>query len=140
MTWPDDCTVRLIDMPVSVGGRISECPDGHIDIYINARHSEAGRRRDLAHELDHWRHDDLHNGLDIRAVESRHAKPLPPLIRARDLLPKSLPPMGKVAQPQAVTDEVPHPPALFPHQLRVLATAVSDLDRFLLSDCAIYDY
>ena len=140
MTWPDDCTVRLIDMPVSVGGRISECPDGHIDIYINARHSEAGRRRDLAHELEHWRNDDLHNDLDIRAVEGRHAKSLPPLIRASDLLSKSLPPVGKVAQPQAVTEEFPHPPALFPHQLRVLATAVSELDRFLLSDCAIYDY
>ena len=140
MTWPDDCTVRLIDMPVSVGGRISECPDGHIDIYINARHSEAGRRRDLEHELGHWRNDDLHNDLDIRAVESRHVKPLPPLIRASDLLPQSLPPFGKVAQPKAVTEEVPHPPALSPHQLRVLATAVSKLDRFMLSDCAIYDY
>ena len=94
-SWPDDCTVRLIDMPVSVGGRISECPDGHIDIYINARHSEAGRRRDLEHELDHWRNDDLHNDLDIRAVESRHAKPLPPLIRAADLLSKSFPPGGE---------------------------------------------
>ena len=31
-SWPDDCTVRLIDMPVSVGGRISETPVGHIDI------------------------------------------------------------------------------------------------------------
>ena len=140
MTWPEDCTVRLIDMPVSVGGRISECPDGHIDIYINACHSEAGRRRDLEHELDHWRNDDLHNDLDIRAVESRHANPLPPLIRAVDLLSKSLPPVGKVARPQAVTEEVPHPSALSPHQLRVLATAVSELDRFMLSDCAIYDY
>ena len=140
MTWPDDCTVRLIDMPVSVGGRISECPDGHIDIYINARHSEAGRRRDLEHELDHWRNDDLHNDLDIRAVESRHVKPLPPLIRAVDLLSKSLPLQGKVAPAKPVTEEVAaHPPALFPHQLRVLATAVSELDRFMLSDCTIYD-
>lgn len=138
-SWPEDCTVRLIDMPVSVGGRISECPDGHIDIYINARHSEAGRRRDLAHELEHWRNDDLHNDLDIRAVESRHTKPLPPLLRASDLPPKSLPPVGKVAQPKAVTEEVPCY-LLSPYQRRVLATAMSELDRFLLSDCAIYDY
>ena len=136
--WPDDCTVRLIDMPVSVGGRISECPDGHIDIYINARHSEAGRRRDLAHELDHWRHDDLHNGLDIRAVESRHAHQLPPLIRASDLL-DSLPLQGKVAQPKAVTEEVPRY-LLSPYQRRVLASALFDLDRFLFSDSILYDY
>jgi hypothetical protein len=139
MTWPDDCTVRLIDMPVSVGGRISECPDGHIDIYINARHSEAGRRRDLEHELDHWRNDDLHNDLDIRAVESRHAKPLPPLIRASDLLPKSLPPMGKVAQPKAVTEEVPAPRPLTPYQARVLANCITELDRCFFN-APTYDY
>ena len=132
MTRPDDCTVRLIDMPVSVGGRISECPDGHIDIYINARHSEAGRRRDLEHELDHWRNDDLHNGLDIRTIEGRHAHQLPPLIRASDLLPPSRSCHCEEARPtwQSVS----------PHQLRVLAAAVSELDRFMLSDCAIYDY
>jgi hypothetical protein len=140
MTWPDDCTVRLIDMPVSVGGRISECPDGHIDIYINARHSEAGRRRDLEHELEHWQNDVLHNDLGIRAVEGRHARQLPPLIRASDLL-DSLPLQGKVAPAKPVTEEVAaHPPALSPYQLRVLATAMSELDRFLFSDCAIYDY
>ena len=139
MTWPDDCTVRLIDMPVSVGGRISECPDGHIDIYINARHSEAGRRRDLEHELEHWRNDDLHNDLDIRAVEGRHARQLPPLIRASDLLPQSLPPVGKVAQPKAVTEEVPRY-LLSPYQRCVLASALSDLDRFLFSDSILYDY
>jgi hypothetical protein len=132
MTWPDDCTVRLIDMPVSVGGRISECPDGHIDIYLNARHSEAGRRRDLEHELDHWRNDDLHNDLDIRTVEGRHAHQLPPLIRAVDLFSKSLPPVGKVAQPKAVTDEVPRV-SLTPHQARVLAGCLSELDRWLFS-------
>lgn len=138
-SWPDDCTVRLIDMPVSVGGRISECPDGHIDIYINARHSEAGRRRDLEHELDHWRNDDLHNDLDIRAVEGRHAKPLPLLIRASDLLPKSLPRVGKAAQPKDVTEEDPRY-LLSPYQRRVLASALSDLDRFLFSDSILYDY
>lgn len=116
MTWPDDCTVRLIDMPVSVGGRISECPDGHIDIYLNARHSEAGRRRDLEHELDHWRNDDLHNDLDIRTVEGRHAHQLPPLIRARDLMPK--PPTQPLTRRQRV----------------VLRNALAELDALRLND------
>ena len=139
MTWPDDCTVRLIDMPVSVGGRISECPDGIGRLLRPHGILEAGQRRDLEHELDHWRNDDLHNDLDIRTVESRHAHQLPPLIRASDLLPKSLPPVGKVAQPKAVTEEVPRY-LLSPYQRRVLAFALSDLDRFLFSDSILYDY
>ena len=130
MTHPDDCTVRLIDMPTSVGGWISECPDGHIDIYVNARHSHDGRLRAFDHELDHWRNDDLHNSLDIRQVESRHARTLPPLLRASDLLPKSLPPVGKVAPAKPVTDEVPRFP-ISPHQLRLLSSALSDLDAFM---------
>ena len=85
------------------------------------------------------RNDDLHNELDIRAVESRHTKPLPPLIRASDLLPKSLPPVGKVAQPKAVTEEVPHPQAPSPHQLRVLVAAVAELDKFVFLD-NLYDF
>ena len=105
---PDDYTLRLVDLPTAVGGLISEGPDGHIDVYINARHSHAGRLRAAEHEFDHWRNDDLHNGLDIREVEGRHANPLPPLIRARDLIPKPKP------QPQ------PQPPRSVPRDPRVL--------------------
>lgn len=100
MTLPDDCTIRLVDMPVGVGGRISECPDGHVDIYINARLSEAGRRRAAEHELEHWREDDLHNGLDIRVVEGRHARKLPKLMKASDLAPKPLPKPNTASVPR----------------------------------------
>jgi len=122
---PDDCTVRLIDLPISVGGRISECPDGHIDIFINARLSRDGQRRAWDHELDHWENDDLHSGLDIRAVEGRHARKLPPLIRARDLLPKSKP---RTAPAAILRPAKPAPARISPRQASLLLRAIADLD------------
>ena len=86
---PDDYTVRLVDMPISVGGRISECPDGHIDVYINARLSSVGQHTAASHEWKHWIKGDLSSDRDIREVEGR--KRLPPLMRARDLIcPKAV--------------------------------------------------
>ena len=117
---PDDYTIRLVDMPYSVGGCITECPDGHVDVYINARQSHAGRYRAADHEFDHWRRGDLHNGLDIREVEKRNK--LPPLMRARDLLPPPPPPPR------------PAPPRLNKHQIRTLIRCLNELDRPLFSE------
>ena len=141
----DDYAVRLLDMPDDVGGFITESPDGFLNIYINARHSREGQRRSCRHELRHAEHDDLHSTELLEVIEARadgvdpRLKAIPHLLRARALVPQSLPLQGKVAPAKPVTEEVPHPPALSPHQLRVLATAVSELDRFMLSDCTIYD-
>lgn len=85
---PDSYTVRLVDMPVNQGGMISEDPDGHINVYINARLSDAGRHTAAAHEWEHWYNDDLHNDRDIREVEGRKARRLKQLMRARDLMPR----------------------------------------------------
>lgn len=146
---PDDCTVRLIDLPAGVGGRISEAPDGHVDIYINARYGENGRRRALDHELDHYERGDLDNDLPIEVVEGR--ADLPPLRRARDLVPKPaarccLPYPPESAEPPKarrirsphrpnteyiVPPPTPAPPNLSPHQLRTLLAAVADLDAFI---------
>ena len=88
---PDDYTVRLVDMPVREGGMISEDPDGHINVYINARLSSTGQHTAAYHEWEHWYNDDLNNDTDIREVEGR--KRLPTLKRARDLTP------GRYMQP-----------------------------------------
>lgn len=89
MKLPDDYTIRLVDLPVRVGGFINECPDGHVDVYINARLSHDGQYDAAEHEFDHWEHDDLHSDEDIKEVERRADrrahKPLPPLKRASDL-------------------------------------------------------
>ena len=116
---PDDYTVRLIDLPTSVGGRISECPDGHIDIYINARHSHAGHLRAADHEFEHWRNDDLHNTRSIFEIED--SKKLPPLMRARDLLPQHPPP-------------APASLRLNKYQIRTLVSCLAELDRHLFPE------
>ena len=141
----DEYAVRLLDMPASVGGFIKESPDGFVNIYINALHSWKGQRKAYRHELRHAEHDDLHSTEPLDVIEALadgidpRLKTIPHLLRARDLPPQSLPPIGKVAQPQAVPEEVPHPPALSPHQLRVLTTAVSELDRVMFMD-SMYKY
>jgi len=133
MTLPEDCVVRLIDLPPDVGGFITESPDGCRNIYINARYGEDGRREALRHEMRHADNDDLHSTEPIGVIEARASgedprlKAVPKLIKARDLLPPPPPPQPKpTAQP------------LTPHQARVLLGCLSDLDRFVFSPD--YDY
>lgn len=83
MNLPDDYTIRLVDMPVTVGGFVSECPDGHVDVYINARLSHDGQYGAAEHEFEHWENDDLNNDKDIREVEG--AANVVRLARASDL-------------------------------------------------------
>ena len=124
---PDDYTVRLVDLPPAVGGSISETPDGHVDVYINARHSHDGQLRAAEHEFDHWRNDDLHNGLDIHMIEGRDGRPLPPLMRARDLMP---PPPSSKPKPKPA----PQATQLTPRQAAALSRCMSELDRFIFDD------
>lgn len=108
---PDDYTVRLVDLPVSVGGRIEEGPDGHLDIYINARLSSVGQHTAAYHEWEHWLNDDLHSNRDIREVEghvpSRKPGKLPPLMRARDLMPPPPRPRPAAPDPEPVVSPAP---------------------------------
>ncbi|MDO4866339.1 MAG: hypothetical protein Q4C10_07245 [Clostridia bacterium] len=144
---PDDYTIRLVDLPISVGGRISECPDGHIDVYINARMSRDGQYRAADHEFDHWRNDDLHNGLDIRLVEGRDAHKLPPIFRARDLLPKAAeaqPEPEPEAEACGPLPDIPmparRPQIITPWQRHVLDGCIAEMDAlFGLNPICVYD-
>ena len=114
----DDYTVRLVDdLPASVGGFVTESPDGHLNIYINARHGWNGQRRSLRHELRHADADDLRSTDPLAVIEAR-----------ADQKPS---PLGKVARPQAVTDEVPaaavSPP--LPSPLGKVARSVAGSDE-----------
>lgn len=66
---PDGCIVRLIDLPPSVGGLVSEDETGFLNIYINARWGKAMQIRSLRHEIDHIEKEDLHNNKTIQEVE-----------------------------------------------------------------------
>ena len=103
---PDSYTIRTIDMPAAVGGTIAESPDGHINIYLNARLTRAGQEEALEHELEHWRNDDLHNDDDIETVEARasHRKPAAQLIRASSI-PRPKPKPNRITAPVRVDTE-----------------------------------
>jgi len=144
MTIPEDCIVRLIDLPYGVGGFIAESPDGFLNIYINARHMPEKRLRSLRHELRHADADDLHSTDPVAVIEARACKKPSPageggtapavtnevpassvlstLLRARDLLPPPPPAPKPATRP------------LTPRQARVLMDALSDLDRVFFSD------
>ena len=100
---PDSYTVRLVQMPLNVEGAMCESPDGHVNIYINNKLSNASQKEALDHEFDHWRRDDLHSADDIRAIESRRPeRHLPPLVLARDLPPAKRRKRGRAAHVETV--------------------------------------
>lgn len=66
-----DCTVRLVDLPVTVRGLVSEDETGWPNVYINARLSREMQREALRHELDHIANDDLYNTRPIEVVENK---------------------------------------------------------------------
>ena len=66
---PDNCRVRLVDLPVSADGAIAVDADGFVNIYINARLSHEARREALRHELLHHYRGDLYSDQDIRVIE-----------------------------------------------------------------------
>lgn len=149
----DDYTVRLVDdLPASVGGFISESPDGHLNIYINARHGWKGQRRSLRHELRHADADDLRSSEPLAVIEARAAqKPsplgkvarpaagsdevaaslasIPHLILARDLVPNAPPNL-----PQLTPNSPPTVPQLTPRQLAIIRRALVELDNCFLTE------
>ena len=157
MIIPDDCTVRLVDLPVECGGMVSLSPDGHFNIYLNARLDCATQRVKFLHELRHILNDDFFNDDDIRTVESRAdaaesipsspvpLSSIPTLIRARNL---PSPPLQKLPHRNVLKDllsceevpakrgmGLPRPPVhISPRQTAILARALSDLDAFVFQD------
>ena len=133
MIEQDEYTVRMLDLPASVGGFITESPDGYVNIYINARHGDRGQRRAFLHELRHAENDDLHSAEDLAVIEARadgrdpRLRAIPTLLRARDLIPRC-----SAEMPQRA-DRAPPSPRLTPRQARVLADGLSELDHWFFN-------
>ena len=66
---PENCRVRLVDLPVQAGGLISVDEEGFVNIYLNARLSRDAQREALQHELRHHYRDGPYSDRDIRTVE-----------------------------------------------------------------------
>lgn len=51
--------VKIYQMPARIRSFIKEDPDGSYDIIVNEYLSDEGRRKALAHEMDHIKNYDL---------------------------------------------------------------------------------
>ena len=71
MKLPDNCIVRLMDLPCKVGALVSVDEEGISNIYLNSRLSRESQRENLRHEIEHIENDDVNNNMNIREVESR---------------------------------------------------------------------
>ena len=66
-----DYFVRVIDFPKGVNriGFVLLNEDGTYSVYINARASEAQKRKAMRHEISHMVDDDFYGDKDIRSIE-----------------------------------------------------------------------
>lgn len=64
-----DYTVRLVDLPPSIGGMVTPNDDVTFNIYINARLAIDQQQKAMKHELEHIERDDFYNDLPISEVE-----------------------------------------------------------------------
>lgn len=66
-----DFFVREIDFPAGVhrAGFVILNPDGTYSVYINARASEAQKRKAMQHEYAHMANDDMYGDKSILSME-----------------------------------------------------------------------
>ena len=67
-----DYFVRVVNFPKGVNrvGLVLLNSDGTYSVYINAKASEAQKKKAMRHEYNHMANDDLYGDKDIRDVES----------------------------------------------------------------------
>ena len=54
---------------VRINGMVGLNPDGTYSVYINARASDAQKKKAMRHEYAHMTNDDLYGDKDIRDIE-----------------------------------------------------------------------
>lgn len=64
-----DYFVRVVDLPVQIGGMVTPNDDGTFSVYLNARNTAERRAKSCAHEVGHIECDDFYNGKSIEEVE-----------------------------------------------------------------------
>lgn len=64
-----DYFVRVVDLPVQIGGMVTPNDDGTFSIYLNARNTAERRAKSCDHEVDHIESGDFYNNKNIAEVE-----------------------------------------------------------------------
>jgi len=65
-----DYFVRVVDLPIGIGGMVTPNEDGTYSVYINARNTRAKQLCSCGHEVGHIRREDFWNGKPIEEVEA----------------------------------------------------------------------
>ena len=162
MIEPWEYTVRYLDdLPLSVPGVVALSPDGHYNIYINAKLSRDGQREAIGHELEHIENDDFYNDDDIRTIEARadrkhtSLKHIPQLMKARDLIPTyceqerprklvqfdaDYEPRRRSNRPLTEAETKPVPQHLTQYQRKVIIQAITEFDRMFFGGNTIENW
>ena len=67
---PDDVTVRVVDLPPFMHGFVRPDPEGHYNVYINARDPRWRQYRALEHEIEHIASGDVWSDASISELEN----------------------------------------------------------------------
>lgn len=65
-----DYYVRIVDLPIGIGGMVTPNEDGTYSVYINARLSRQQNINSLEHERNHMAHDDFSRDLPVETLET----------------------------------------------------------------------
>lgn len=65
----EDFFVRVVDLPVQIGGLVTPNDDGTFSVYINARNTADRQRQSFRHEVSHIENNDFYNEKPIEEVE-----------------------------------------------------------------------
>ena len=67
-----DVIVRVVDLPThKIGATVKEDENGDYNVYINSRYGCIGQHKAFDHEMDHIKHDDFRNGIQLSICEAR---------------------------------------------------------------------
>jgi len=64
-----DYFIRVVDLPLGVGGVVTPNEDGTFSIYLNARNSDRKQRSSCDHEVRHIQHDDFYRDVPVDQAE-----------------------------------------------------------------------
>lgn len=72
MYIPDvDYFVRVVDLPLPVGGVVTPNDDGTFSIYINGKRTDEQQMHSYLHEVSHIEDDDFYNDKPIEEIENK---------------------------------------------------------------------
>ena len=68
--YSDDVIIRIVNMPVSIRGYVTDSPDGVHNVYVNANLTREMQEMCTLHELAHISNNDLASYAPVSELEA----------------------------------------------------------------------